>query len=167
MGLKISGDTLLRRIRRIATHNLKSVKVIAVDDFSFRRGVRFGTILVDLEKRQSIDLLPDCESETLALGLKNHLEIEIISRDRGATYIEGASNGAPQTKQVADRWRLLKTRRKFWRKLFPATMSNCEESYFPKNKKSFLPKKKLPPKSKSEKRLKQNLSKSLWKKLMN
>jgi transposase len=82
--------------------------VLGIDDWSFRKGRTYGTILVDLEKQQPVDLLPDRESETLAAWLEEHPGVEIISRDRASAYSEAATKAAPDAIQIADRWHLLK-----------------------------------------------------------
>ena len=82
--------------------------MLGVDDWAFKKRERYGTILVDLEKRQVIDLLPDRETDTLKTWLNEHPGVEIISRDRASTYALAAAQAAPQAVQVADRWHLLK-----------------------------------------------------------
>jgi transposase len=83
------------------------VRNVGIDDFAFRRGCTYGTIIVDLETHQVLDLLPDRLAPTVIEWLQAHPQIEVISRDRGADYVLAATQGAPQATQVADRWHLI------------------------------------------------------------
>ena len=103
LGLDVSPDTLLRRLRQASQKELTPPCIIGVDDFAFRRGRRYGTLLVDIEKRRPIDLLPDREAETLSEWLKSNPSIEIVTRDRSKTYASGIVDGAPKAAQIADR----------------------------------------------------------------
>ncbi len=108
LGLLVSADTLLARIRDTPSHGTDGIRALGIDDWAKKKGHSYGTILVDLEKHRVVDLLPDRTAKTLAKWLKAHPNIEVVSRDRYQPYIEAIRTGAPRAIQVADRFHLMK-----------------------------------------------------------
>lgn len=113
-----SRNTLLRAISKLPLPPITPPKQLGVDDFAFRKGQHYGTLLVDLEQHQPIALLPDREAATLANWLKEHPGVEVLSRDRSKAYKSGMSQGAPHALQVADRFHLLQNLQEVLQKVF-------------------------------------------------
>ena len=111
LALRVSDDTVLRALKRTVKPSERPLHVVGVDDWAWKRGQSYGTVLVDLERREVADLLPHRSSEQLADWLKRHPEVEVVTRDRYGLYAGGALRGAPQARQVADRFHLLKNLR--------------------------------------------------------
>jgi len=118
MGMPISATTLLRRVKQAASKPVTTPRVLGVDDWAWRKGQRYGTILVDLERGEVIDLLPGRDGEALKQWLQDHPGIEVVSRDRASAYAQAASEAAPDAIQVADRWHLLKNVREMLERFF-------------------------------------------------
>ncbi len=102
-----SGDTLLRILRATPPVNAPPATVIGIDDFALRKGRVYGTIIVDLERRTPIDLLPDRTVDTVGTRLRARPDLAIVARDRSPEYARGVAAGAPQATHVADRFHLL------------------------------------------------------------
>jgi transposase len=107
LAMPTSRDTLLRLIRGATLPKRQTPRVLGLDDFAWKKGDRYGTLLVDLEARCPVDLLADREAASVACWLREHPGVKLISRDRAGMYAEGAKRGAPRAKQIADRYHLL------------------------------------------------------------
>src|SRR5215813_8894563 len=107
-GLPGSRNTLLRRVRSVSVPEGPEPEIIGLDDWAWRKGNRYGTIIVDLQRGCPLDLLEDRAAETVATWLQSHPDVKIVARDRAEAYAAGIRQGAPEATQVADRFHLLK-----------------------------------------------------------
>jgi transposase len=109
LGMPLSADTLIRRVKGAARWSAlpRVIRVLGVDDWAWCKGQNFGTILVDLERSQVVDLLPTRSADSFGEWLAQHPGVTTISRDRQGVYAEGACRGAPGAVQVADRFHLV------------------------------------------------------------
>jgi transposase len=127
-----SADTLLRRVKSAPAEQASPPRHVGVDDWAMRKGHRYGTILIDLERGRVIDLLPGRDGVALKAWLLDHPSVELITRDRWAAFARAAAEGAPQAQQVADRWHLLKNLREAVERLlerrYPAVKNGLESA---------------------------------------
>ena len=118
LAMATSPDTLLRRVKRLKGDSAPSPRFVGIDDWAWRKGQKYGTIVVDLERGEIIDLLPDRDADTVKTWLTEHPGVELVSRDRWSDYAKAAAEAAPNAQQVADRWHLLKNLREAIERLF-------------------------------------------------
>ena len=107
IGIIISGDTLIRMVIKAAS-KIEPVKtdMIGVDDWAYKKGSKYGTIIVDGRTHKPIELLDGRDGKTLKEWLKNNKQIKIVTRDRASAYASAISEILPEAMQIADRFHL-------------------------------------------------------------
>jgi transposase len=110
LGMSVSDTTILRSIKEADQPKARHapVRVVGIDEWAWRKGLNYGTIIVDLEQRQVVGLLADRSTSSSAAWFIEHPELEVINRDRAGVYADAARQGAPQARQIADRFHILK-----------------------------------------------------------
>jgi transposase len=108
LGISGSRDTILRLVRQHHLPDPPKSRIVGLDDWAWKRRLRYGTLICDLERGLPIDLLPDRSVETVSAWLQAHPHVEMVSRDGSSEYTSAIKKGAPQARQVSDRWHLTK-----------------------------------------------------------
>lgn len=121
LNIPVSASTLIRQIHRAEIPNEPISEAVGIDDWAFRKGVNYGTAIIDLNKRRVIDLLPNREADTIASWLREKPHIKVVTRDRYSHYAKGVTQGLPKAIQVVDRWHLLKNMGEALKKLLTKT----------------------------------------------
>ncbi len=107
LGIQTTRQTILRRIMDLPDISAGSLVYLGIDDFSFRRGYRFGTILVNLESHRVVDLLPDRRAETAARWIRQQPDVMVVSRElsnmRRVNHSSPLKNGVLQSLPMSKR----------------------------------------------------------------
>jgi transposase len=126
--IAITPSTLLRRLMRLPPPVARAVRMLGVDDWSWKKRHRYGTLLVDLERHKIVEVLADRESATLEQWLRGHPEVEIVSCDRGKDYARAVTRAAPQARQVVDRFHLVRNLAEVLQKLLAHCRAEIRQS---------------------------------------
>lgn len=105
--ITVSSSTITRIAHSQQPPEIKQPRVLGVDDWAYRKGVSYGTILIDMETSKPIDILPSREGKDLKKWLMKYNDVQIVTRDRSSSYSCAIDEACPNAVQIADRFHLL------------------------------------------------------------
>ena len=108
IGICVSSSTILRDIHRMHPSNYEDVEEIGVDDWAWRKGVTYGSIIIDYTNGWPIDLLGDRGTESFREWIERHEKVHTVSRDRSTDYSSAIASTERQITEVADKFHLVK-----------------------------------------------------------
>src|ERR1700690_2231503 len=84
LGMPVSDTTILASLKeharaRSESSAMAAVRVAGVDDWACRKGSNYGTIIVDLERREVVDVLADRSGGTAANWSKDYSYVEGVT----------------------------------------------------------------------------------------
>jgi len=129
LGTQVSGDTLIRVVRCTPQVEVTAPEVMGVDDWAYRKGQRYGTLILDHERRRPIDLFEGRTALDLANWLRQHPGSQIITRDRSTEYATAITEVSPNVQQIADRWHLLHNMRQAVKHVMLRCRSDIEATW--------------------------------------
>ncbi len=103
-----SSSTCLRIVKSIELPTPSNLTVVGIDDWAYRKGRCYGTIVVDTANHRPVALLEGRDQEVVKKWLKENDTITHITRDRSSSYSKAITTVAPQVEQIADRFHLVK-----------------------------------------------------------
>ncbi|WP_371827443.1 transposase [Cupriavidus sp. KK10] len=108
LGLRTSADTVLRELRRAPGRKRKPrPRVVGINDWAIARAHQYGTIIVDLERREPIEVFAGRGTTAVTAWVRARSSIEIVARDGAGAYSEAVDIALPAARQASDRWHLL------------------------------------------------------------
>ena len=108
LGIPVSSSTVLRDLHRLCPSSYEDVREIGVDDWAWRKGVTYGSIVIDLKEGRPIDLLGDRETDSFREWMQAHGQVELVSRDRSTDYSSAIAALDKPVTEVADKFHLVK-----------------------------------------------------------
>ena len=107
-GMQVTARAILRFMHALSLPSIAPAQIIGLDEWAWKRGQRYGAIVVDLERTKPIALLPDRSKPTVVQWLKRYPTINIVARDRSKEFAAAITEALPHAKHVADRWHVAK-----------------------------------------------------------
>jgi transposase len=107
-GIVLSRSTILRDLHRLRPSAYKDVEEIGIDDWTWRKGLSYGTIVIDLHHKRPIDLLGNRAESSFRSWMENHNKVSLVSRDRSTEYSSAIRSIDRPIIEVADKFHLIK-----------------------------------------------------------